>query len=567
MINENETDNDSFQLHRRSMSRLSTPGAQLDKSFSKKEHEQEHEQEEDAVHYDDNGEPILRKSFSLWSILGVGFGLTNSWFGISTSLVTGISSGGPMMVVYGIMIVATISICIGTSLGELSSAYPHAGGQFWWTLKLAPPKFKRFAAYMCGSFAYAGSVFTSASTTLSVATEVVGMYALAHPNFEVKRWHVFVTFELIHCLLMLFNCYGKALPLISSSALYISLISFTTITITVLACSSGHFNDAKFVFATFYNETGWKSAGIAFIVGLINPAWSFSCLDCATHMAFEVEKPERVIPTAIMGTIAIGFLTSFSYVISMFFSIRDIEALLSSTTGAPILVIFHQALHNNTGGAIFLGCLILFTSFGCVISCHTWQARLCWSFARDRGLPYSKFWSRVDPHLGVPLNAHLMSCLLISVIGVLYLASSTAFNSLITACIAFLLLSYSVPVICLLKKRRDIPHGPFWLGKFGVVSNIALLCWTVFSLVFFSFPAVRPITKDNMNYVSVVIVGYLIYAIAYWRWKGRYEFYLPKDTSALTAQSPATSTISATTIPEQDEESIITTHIVQSTKN
>ena len=52
------------------------------------------------------GEGQLRKSFSLWSILGVGFGLTNSWFGISVSMVTGIYSGGPMMVVYGIITVS-----------------------------------------------------------------------------------------------------------------------------------------------------------------------------------------------------------------------------------------------------------------------------------------------------------------------------------------------------------------------------------------------------------------------------------------------------------------------------
>lgn len=476
-----------------------------------------------------DGEVHLRKSFSLWSILGVGFGLTNSWFGISASMVAGISSGGPMMIVYGIVIVALISVCIGTSLGELSSAYPHAGGQFWWSLKLAPPKYKRFAAYMCGSFAYAGSVFTSASTTLSVATEVVGMYALMNPNFTPKRWHVFVCFELLHLFLMLFNCYGKSLPLISSSSLYISLLSFFTITITVLACSHGKFNDAKFVFATFYNETGWKNGGIAFIVGLINPAWSFSCLDCATHMAFEVEKPERVIPIAIMGTVAIGFVTSLCYVIAMFFSIKDLDAVLSSTTGAPILDIYNQAL-NNKSGAIFLGCLVLFTSFGCVIACHTWQARLCWSFSRDNGLPLSRLWSQVNPHTGVPLNAHLMSCAWISLIGLLYLASSTAFQSLITGCIAFLLLSYVIPVICLLAKKRDIAHGPFWLGKFGFFSNIVLLGWTVFSVVFFSFPPVLPVTKDNMNYVCVVIVGYSAYSVLYWRYKGKNEFHAVEET-------------------------------------
>lgn len=477
----------------------------------------------DTAYENHGGEVHLRKSFSLWSILGVGFGLTNSWFGISVSMVTGISSGGPMMIVYGIIIVALVSVCIGISLGELSSAYPHAGGQFWWSLKLAPPEHKRFAAYLCGSFAYAGSVFTTASTTLSVAAELVGMYALMHPNFEVKRWHVFVCFELLHVFLLIFNCYGRSLPLISASSLYISLLSFFTITVTVLACSSGKFNDAKFVFATFYNETGWKNGGIAFIVGLINPAWSFSCLDCATHMAFEVEKPERVIPIAIMGTVAIGFVTSFCYVISMFFSIRDLTALMQSNTGAPILDIYNQALGNKSG-AIFLGCLVLFTSFGCVIACHTWQARLGWSFARDRGLPFSRFWSQVNPQVGVPLNAHLMSCAWVSLIGLLYLASSTAFNSLITGCIAFLLLSYTIPVICLLRKKRQIKHGPFWLGPIGYFANVVLLCWTVFSIVFFSFPPTLPVDRNNMNYVSVVIVGFTFYTLVYWRFKGRKEF-------------------------------------------
>ncbi|CEP62442.1 Hnm1p LALA0_S05e05754g [Lachancea lanzarotensis] len=470
----------------------------------------------------------LRRQFSIWSILGVGFGLTNSWFGISASMVTGISSGGPMMIVYGIIIIALISVCIAVSLGELSSAYPHAGGQFWWSLKLAPPKYKRFAAYMCGSLAYAGSVFTSASTTLSVATEVVGMYALAHPDFTVKRWHVFVCFECLHLFLMMFNCYGRSLPFISSSALYISLFSFATITITVLACSHGNYNDAKFVFATFFNETGWKNSGIAFIVGLINPAWSFSCLDCATHMAFEVEKPERVIPIAILGTVAIGFGTSFCYVIAMFFSLHKLDDITSSNTGAPILDIYFQAL-GNKAGALVLGSLVLLTSFGCVIACHTWQARLCWSFARDEGLPFSNFMAKINPQLGIPLNAHLVSSFFIVLLGVLYLASTTAFNSLITGCIMFLLLSYIVPVICLLIKKRDIKHGPFWLGKFGLFCNIVLLGWTLFSLIFFCFPFVMPVEKDNMNYASVVIVGYLLFSLLYWVFKGRKVFHIVEE--------------------------------------
>ncbi|KAG9541922.1 hypothetical protein KCU79_g18319, partial [Aureobasidium melanogenum] len=69
----------------------------------------------------------LKRNYSLWSILGAGFSLTNSWFGVSIAMVTGINSGGPVLLVYGIIIVMLVSICVGVSLSELASALPNAG--------------------------------------------------------------------------------------------------------------------------------------------------------------------------------------------------------------------------------------------------------------------------------------------------------------------------------------------------------------------------------------------------------------------------------------------------------
>lgn len=96
------------------------------------------------------------------------------------------------------------------------------------------------------------------------------------------------------------------------------LVLLLVILITVPSVATTH-QTAQFVFATFVNNTGWSSNGIAFIVGLINANWAFACLDCATHMAEEVERLERNIPIAIMGTVAIGFVTSWFYSTAMFF--------------------------------------------------------------------------------------------------------------------------------------------------------------------------------------------------------------------------------------------------------
>lgn len=471
----------------------------------------------------------LKRTFSTLSVLGIGFGLTNSWVGISASLITGIESGGPMTIVYGIIIIASISACIGITLSEMSSAIPSAGGQYVWTRVLAPKKYSSFYAYMCGSLAWAGSIFTSASMALSVAQYLMGFWVLSHPLHVIKTWELFVVYQIVNVFLVLFNCYGKFLPILANGALYTSLFSYAVITITVLVCARNNYSTPLFVFTQFTNNTGWKNSGIAFIVGLVNPNWSFSCLDSASHLAEETNQPSTDVPKAIMGTVAIGFVTSFTYSIAMFFSITDLEKITSSSTGLPILDIYYQAL-NNKAGALCLGSLIFITTCGCTISSHTWQSRLCWSFSRDNGLPFSKYLSVIDPKLGIPLNAHLFSSVWVAILGCLYLASSTAFNSMVVGCITFLLLSYLVPTACLLYRGRDnIKHGPFWLGKLGLIANWVTCAWAIFALVFFSFPTSMPVTGGTMNYISVVMAIYLVLALGYWwfpvkKWSCRENF-------------------------------------------
>ncbi|KAH6962465.1 amino acid/polyamine transporter I [Ilyonectria sp. MPI-CAGE-AT-0026] len=465
----------------------------------------------------------LRQSFSMWSVLGLSFSLTNSWFGISTALITGINSGGPVQLVYGLILISTISTAIGASLAELSSAMPHPGGQYYWAAMLSTPRWSRLTSYVTGWIAWAGSIFTCASIALGVGNLGLGCIQVVHPNLVIKPWMSFVAYQVVNWFCFLFNLTSKALPTVTFATLWISILSYLAIIITVPA-SSSHHQSAKFVFTQFINNTGWPNDGIAYIVGLINANWAFNGLDCAVHMAAEVAQPERVIPIAIMGTVAIGFCTAWTFAIAMMFSIKDFDAMADTPTGVPILELFYQALNSKAGSIILLSFIIL-TGCGCLIASHTWQARLCWSFACDKGLPASDFLSKVHTGLRVPINAHILSSCIVSVLGCLYLASYTAFNSMVTACVVLLYLSYAIPVVCLLiRGRSTLNHGPFWLGKLGLVCNLVLLAWLLFSLVMYSFPPVYPATAGNMNYVSVVYVITGIVAIAWWFIKARVQY-------------------------------------------
>ena len=336
---------------------------------------------------------------------------------------------------------------------------------------------------------------------------------------------VVVSYQVVNLFSFFFNCFGRILPGIADTTLWTSLVSFVVILVTVPAAAPTH-QDAKFVFANFVNTTGWAQNGIAFIVGLVNTNWAFACLDSATHLAEEVARPERMIPLAIMGTVALGFITSWTYSIAMFFSMRDLDDLSETATRVPILELFYQALTKKVG-AIILECLIMLTGIGCLIACHTWQARLCWSFARDRGLPASRYLAKVDARLDVPLRAHVVSCLIMAILGLLYLGSYTAFNrcvaisncgllgnpsshlknSMVTASIVLLYISYAIPVVCLLiKGRNNLPHGPFWMGPLGFFSNIVLCLWTLFTLIMYSFPVVMPVKAGSKSTLFVYVI-------------------------------------------------------------
>lgn len=59
------------------------------------------------------------------------------------------------------------------------------GGQYFWTNELAPRRYANFASYLTGWFAWAGSIFTSASVALGLGSALVGCWLLGHPGLYV----------------------------------------------------------------------------------------------------------------------------------------------------------------------------------------------------------------------------------------------------------------------------------------------------------------------------------------------------------------------------------------------
>lgn len=92
-------------------------------------------------------------------------------------------------------------------------------------------------------------------------------------------------------------------------------------------------SSSEFVWTTFINQCGWKSNGIAFLTGMINPNYIYAGIDGAIHLAEECGNATTAVPYALMSTLVIGFITSFVFVMSMLYCLTDMTAVIETSTG------------------------------------------------------------------------------------------------------------------------------------------------------------------------------------------------------------------------------------------
>ncbi|KAL6242632.1 hypothetical protein RBB50_010278 [Rhinocladiella similis] len=474
---------------------------------------------------------VIARPFNLLTSLGVAYSITNSPLGIFLSMGSQVYFGGCPAYLYGYILMAVVGACTAVSLGELSSMYPHAGGQYHFVGRLCPPKSHRFVSYVTAILAWAGAVGSGASSVTVSAQIILGMVRFVHPGFTAqdKPWVVFVVFQAINLLIFPVNCFEKLLPHVARAALLMAVCSAGIIFVSVLAASPSK-QSAEFVFADFNNVSGWPT-GVAFFIGINNANWSFSCLDAATHLADELPNPRRDIPKTLLYTMLLGFTTGIPCMLALYFSIQSVEDAIDGTSGVFIMELFLQVFSGNKSAALGLESLVLISTLVSIVGIHTWQSRMAWAFSRDKGFPLHKWQSVVSPMpFGTPIAAHAWSASWTALCGCLYLASRTAFSSLISASILLQYISYSIAVVLLLLKgRSNVTPGPFWYPRLGLLCNTVTVTWTILATVFYSLPYFLPVVASEMNYSCVVLFAIFLYALGYWFTVGRASYEVPTD--------------------------------------
>ena len=101
-------------------------------------------------------------------------------------------------------------------------------------------------------------------------------------------------------------------------------------------------------------------------------------------MSEEVEDASRTVPNVIVSAVAFNALLLLVVGITYIFCLGDLDSVLDTETGQPVIQVFFNATKSHAGTTVMVVYIIL-TLLAAGVGQIATSSRQMWSFARDGG--------------------------------------------------------------------------------------------------------------------------------------------------------------------------------------
>ena len=123
--------------------------------------------------------------------------------------------------------------------------------------------------------------------------------------------------------------------------------------------------------------------------------------------------------------------------------------------------------------------------------------------------------------------------LITSLLSLIILGSTIAFNIITSLGQLGLVFSYSIAISCILTKRFQAPDelrkARFSLGRAGLFVNIVALCFLGLVSIFLFFPAAPRPTAENMNWSCLMFSSLVGFSLIWYWYAGRFKYAGPVE--------------------------------------
>jgi amino acid transporter len=449
-------------------------------------------------------------SFSIICILAGGI----------TSYPLAMATGGGFEATIGWIIGGVFALVVATSLGQIASAYPTAGGLYHWSSILGGRGWGWATAWIN----LLGLIFVVASVN-------VGVYALFRDlvwagvfGHDVSTWGVqeqIIGVTLITATQALINHFGiKLTTLLTDFSGYLIFLVAVVLTATFLFWGAG-FDLSRLT--TFTNNTGAAGGGyvpdprtpfIAFLIGLLYPLYTITGFDASAHTSEETRDARNAVPRGMIHSVFWSLV--FGLIMAVSFVLASPDPVATAKDGGNAWFNLFNNLPAPKPLKDVLAIAIVIANYICALAGLTSTSRMIFAFARDGGLPGSSLWRKVSPTWRTPVAAIWLGAVL-AIAATLY---SPAFAALAAGCALFLYVSYAMPIAAglLAEGKTWTEFGPFRLG----IWSKPLAVITILGVFVLMYAGIQPPFDILINYAIglIVLLAVLWFGIESRRFKG-----------------------------------------------
>jgi amino acid transporter len=499
----------------------------------------------------------LTRAWSGFQNFAISFTIISILAGCFTTYYQAWNNGGPIAISWGWPIISCAILIIGFCMSELVSAFPTAGGIYWWASRLGGASWGWFTGWfnLIGLVAVTASVDYAAATFLNAT---LGLYKvdLGFANFGDSS-HIlgetFLLFAIILTLHAVINIFTSHLVAIFNSiSVFWHVIGVAVIVIVLIAVPTEH-QSFSFVFGHRINNSGFSGGMFWFYVlplGFLLTQYTITGFDASAHISEETHGADESAPKGVWRSIFYSAVIGWIVLLAITFAATKVSKIndgLGYGAGSSIAV-FVSAM-----GIGWVKLVLIISTVGqlfCGMSCLTSASRMCFAFSRDGAVPGWRMWSRVNK-ARIPFNAVILMAVAALVITLPALKGNkagvpVAFLAVVSIAVIGLYIAYVIPIYLRLRKGDAFEAGPWNLGrKYKWMCTFSVIWVSIITVIFclpFS-PAGVPWDKNfdwnAVNYAPLVTGAVLIAVALWWFLSARNKFTGPRRTVDFAGDGPA----------------------------
>lgn len=459
----------------------------------------------------------------------------------------GLKFAGPIINSIGWPIVSVFTLAVAASMAELASAYPTAGGLYYWAFRLGGRKWAWVTAWLN----MIGQVTATAGINVAAAIYIIGaasrMFDLP-AGLPLTNWYFQLTVMVIITIpQVLINIYGIQLTARINDFSVLWHIGGVVIIAALLIVAGKYHNSLSFLFSKATVVNPWEASStlvvgnfktpsplfsfflaladayraaplaLVFVLGLLQAQWTYTGYDASAHVAEETLMARKNCAWGVFLSVAVSAVVGYILLLALTWCIPRGDIAATANDAYPVLYIAYENLRSILAHVVAI--IIGVAMWLCGCASITSMGRMWYAFARDDGMPGSTLLKKVSPTHRTPIPATLITAAL-TIVACLYAAAYSVVTSVSTIT---LYLAYVIPVYLNWrnKRRRSGEYvtaaiAPWNLGRWAPFINCIAILWTAFIVIVFSIP------PNELVLWSMLLLGVLL--LVYWHASAKHTF-------------------------------------------